>query len=52
MAQTQENENPQRGDDDRRTTTNPAENPAPRSPAPDEEAVRKGRENLDSVTTK
>ena len=44
--------NPKRGEDDRRAGTNPAEDPAPRSPAPDEEAVRKGQENLDSVTAK
>jgi hypothetical protein len=51
MAQN-DNQNPQRGEDERRTNTNPADNPAPRSPAPDDEAVRKGQENLDSVTTK
>jgi hypothetical protein len=43
---------PKRGEDDRRTATNPAESPAPRSPAPDEEAVRKGEENIHSVTAK
>jgi hypothetical protein len=43
---------PQRGEDDRRTGTDPAKNPAPRSPAPDHEAVRKGQENIESVTTK
>lgn len=43
---------PARGEDDRRTRTDPAQDPAPRSPAPDEEAVRKGQENLDSVTAK
>jgi hypothetical protein len=43
---------PQRGEDDRRTATNPAQDPAPRSPAPDHEAVRKGEENLQSVTAK
>lgn len=38
-----------RGRDDRRSTVNPADNPAPSSPQPDEEAVRKGEENLESV---
>ena len=52
MAQTSDNNTPGRGEDERRTATNPAENPAPRSPAPDDDAVRKGQENLDSVTTK
>jgi hypothetical protein len=41
-----------RGEDDRRTATNPAENPAPKSPPPDAEAVRKGQDNLYSVTSK
>jgi hypothetical protein len=52
MAKAQDTQTPQRGEDDRRTPTNPADDPAPRSPAPDDEAVRKGQENLDSVTTK
>ena len=52
MAQAQDNQNPQRGEDERRTATNPADDPAPRSPAPDDEALRKGEENLDRVTTK
>jgi hypothetical protein len=52
MAKAQDIQTPQRGQDDRRTPTNPADDPAPRSPAPDDEAVRKGQENLDSVTTK
>jgi hypothetical protein len=43
---------PKRGEDERRTATNPADDPAPRSPDADEEAVRKGQENLDRVTTK
>ncbi len=38
-----------RGEDDRKGRVNPAENPAPSSPAPDEEAVRKGEQNLDRV---
>jgi hypothetical protein len=41
-----------RGQDDRRTKVNPADNPAPRSPVADAEAVRKGEENLDSVSAK
>jgi hypothetical protein len=52
MAQTPDTNNPARGEDDRRAATNPAQDPAPRSPAADEEAVRKGQENLDRVTTK
>jgi hypothetical protein len=52
MAQTPDKHTPARGQDDRRAETNPAHDPAPRSPAPDEEAVRKGQENLDTVTTK
>ncbi len=55
MAHTPENEQTRqaaRGEDDRRGTVEPSSNPAPRSPDADEEAVRKGRENLDSVTTK
>jgi hypothetical protein len=43
---------PKRGEDDRRTATDPAQDPAPRSPAADQDAVRKGEENLHSVTTK
>jgi hypothetical protein len=39
----------QRGSDDRRGAVNPADSPAPRSPAPDEDAVRSGEEKLDSV---
>ncbi len=38
-----------RGRDDRRGTVNPADNPAPSSPEPDKDALRKGEENLDSV---
>lgn len=41
-----------RGEDDRRNEVNPADNPAPRSPAADQEAIRKGEENLHSVTNK
>ncbi len=52
MAQTPDNNTPARGQDDRRSDTDPAQNPAPRSPAPDEDAVRKGQENLERVTTK
>lgn len=38
-----------RGEDDRRGAVNPAENPAPSSPPPDEDAIRKGEENLERV---
>lgn len=37
------------GNDDRRGTVRPTDNPAPRSPAADEDAVREGREKLDRV---
>lgn len=40
---------PARGEDDRRGTVDPAQNPAPSSPAPDEEAVRAGEEALERV---
>jgi hypothetical protein len=36
----------QRGEDDRRGEVKPSENPAPRSPDPDEDAVREGEEKL------
>lgn len=39
----------QRGADDRRGEVNPADNPAPRSPQPDEEEIRRGEEKLDRV---
>ena len=38
-----------RGEDDRRGAVKPTDNPAPRSPAPDQEAIREGEEKLDSV---
>ena len=38
-----------RGADDRRGEVNPAENPAPSSPAPDLDAVREGEEKLGRV---
>jgi hypothetical protein len=38
-----------RGEDDRRGTVNPADSPAPSSPAPDEDAVRKGEESLERI---
>ena len=41
-----------RGQDDRRSDVNPADDPAPHSPVADAEAVRKGEENLHSVSTK
>jgi hypothetical protein len=40
---------PRRGDDDRRGQVKPSDNPAPRSPEADEEAIRQGEEKLDSV---
>lgn len=42
-------ETAKRGRDDRRGTVNPADNPAPSSPEPDKDALRKGEENLDRV---
>jgi hypothetical protein len=39
----------QRGTDERRETVDPAQNPAPRSPEPDREALEKGRETLERV---
>jgi hypothetical protein len=39
----------QRGTDERREAVNPAENPAPSSPEPDPDAVRKGEETLERV---
>jgi hypothetical protein len=47
-----QSQNAGRGEDERRGAVNPADNPAPSSPAADEDAVRKGQESLDSVTTK
>ena len=38
-----------RGTDDRREPVDPAANPAPRSPEPDQEAIEKGEETLDRV---
>lgn len=38
-----------RGKDDRRGTVDPAQNPAPSSPEPDHDAIRKGEEKLDRV---
>jgi hypothetical protein len=49
---TEKQPKPKRGEDDRRVGTKPAEDPAPRSPSADEEAVRKGEENIHSVMTK
>jgi len=39
----------QRGEDDRRHDVRPVDNPVPQSPAPDEEAIRKGEETLDRI---
>jgi hypothetical protein len=38
-----------RGTDDRREPVNPAQNPAPSSPEPDREALRRGEEILERV---
>jgi hypothetical protein len=38
-----------RGTDERRAAVNPAQNPAPSSPEPDREALRKGEETLERV---
>lgn len=45
----QERKQTARGADDRRNDVNPAENPAPSSPEPDDEAVRAGKEVLGRV---
>ncbi|MBV9311471.1 MAG: hypothetical protein JOZ73_11595 [Solirubrobacterales bacterium] len=44
-----EEESSARGQDDRTGEVNPAENPAPHSPEPDEDAIRKGEEILDRI---
>jgi len=38
-----------RGADERRETVDPAQNPAPRSPEPDQEAIEKGEEILERI---
>ena len=38
-----------RGTDNRREAVDPAQNPAPTSPEPDQEALRKGEETLERV---
>ena len=38
-----------RGQDDRRGDVDPTDNPAPQSPPPDEEAIRRGEETLGRV---
>lgn len=38
------------GTDDRKGTVNPADGPVPNNPSIDEDAVRKGEDNLNSVT--
>jgi hypothetical protein len=38
-----------RGSDERRQPVDPAQNPAPRSPEPDQEAIRKSEETLERV---
>jgi hypothetical protein len=42
-------DSPRRGDDDRRSRRNPAENPAPRSPDPEPDALRHGEEKLNRL---
>ena len=39
----------QRGTDERKSAVDPAQNPAPRSPEPDERAVKEGEEALERV---
>jgi len=39
----------QRGTDDRRTAVRPGDDPAPVSPQPDDEAVRKGEDILERI---
>jgi hypothetical protein len=38
-----------RGEDERKTPVDPAQNPAPSSPEPDERAVREAEETLERV---
>ena len=38
-----------RGGDDRKSEVNPADSPVPSNPPVDEDALRKGEDNLDSV---
>ena len=52
MTQTPDPTSPketERGEDDRRGDVNPADNPAPHSPEPDEQALREGEESLRRV---
>jgi hypothetical protein len=49
QAQEQTSEPTPRGADERRGTVDPAQNPAPRSPEPDREALEKGEEILERV---
>ncbi len=44
-----QSESTPRGDDDRKNTVNPADNPAPSSPAPEPDAVREGEDKLERV---
>jgi hypothetical protein len=39
----------QRGHDDRRSTVRPSDDPAPVSPTPDADAIRKGEEVLERI---
>jgi hypothetical protein len=45
----EENITPRRGEDDRKHSVDPAQNPAPSSPEPDERAVKDGEEALERV---
>ncbi len=49
MSEREETHIYERGTDDRRGTVRPADDPAPASPAPDEDAVRKGEDVLERV---
>lgn len=49
IPQEQEQTPKRRAGDDRRGDVKPTDNPVPRSPEPEEEAVRAGEEKLDRV---
>jgi hypothetical protein len=49
MSHNDENTTTPRGEDDRKLPVDPAQNPAPSSPEPDERAVREGEETLERV---
>lgn len=48
-TQSSQKETTPRGADERREAVDPAQNPAPRSPEPDQEAVEKGEEVLERI---